>query len=69
MVGKEFQSLTDRIAEMDRPSLIEALRGLECDFKMDFDEEFLTEVSIERLRHILLAVCMHAHELPARLAI
>jgi len=69
MVGSEFQSLTDRIAEMDRPSLIKALRELKCDFKMDFDEEFLTGVSIERLRHILLAVCMHAHELPAQLAV
>ena len=69
MVGREFQSITDKIAEMDRASLIEALRGLECDFKLDFDEEFFAGVSIERLRHILLAVCMHAHELPAQLAV
>jgi len=68
MVGRESQ-LIRRIAEMDRSSLIEALRGLECDFQLDFDEQFLASVSIERLRHILLAACMHAHKLPAQLAV
>ena len=45
---------------MDRPELIESLRGMKCPFELDFSDEFLGSISIERLRHILMAATMHS---------
>jgi hypothetical protein len=44
---------------MDREELILVLRGMHCTFPMDFTEEYLQTVSVERLRHIVLAAGAH----------
>lgn len=48
---------------MDRRSLIKMLRELDCGFKMDFTEEFLAQISMQRLRHIILAAVLQARRL------
>ncbi|NLW86757.1 MAG: hypothetical protein GXY38_07775 [Planctomycetes bacterium] len=53
------ESLVQRIAGMKRPGLIKELRSLDCNFPIDFSDEFLQTVSIERLRHIILAASLH----------
>ena len=45
---------------MDRAKLIRYVRRLKCDFELDFTDEFLRSVSLERLRHIALAAGIHA---------
>lgn len=50
-----------RIAEMDRTGLVRMLRGMACKFELDFTDEYLQDVSIERLRHIAVAACLHAN--------
>lgn len=60
-----FESLITKIASMDREELIFTLRGMQCTFPMDFTEEFLREVSVERLRHIVLAAGAHQRKLCA----
>jgi hypothetical protein len=44
---------------MDREELILLLQGMRCTFPLDFTEEYLQSVSVERLRHIVLAVSVH----------
>ena len=68
MQGKELETLVSRIASLDRAELVAVLRGLDCDFRLDFTDEFLSTVSIERLQHIVLAASLHAHHLPAVVA-
>jgi len=58
------EELAGRIAEMDRSDLIALLRTIKCPFRMDFTDEFLSAVSLERLRHIVLAACLRGQ--PAR---
>ncbi len=55
-------SLAVRIAALPRGELIRVLRDLPCSFQLDFTEEFLNSISIERLRHIILAAGLHAIE-------
>jgi hypothetical protein len=48
------------IAEMDRQHLVEMLRSMQCGFSIDFSDEFLASMSLERLRHVTLAAAMHS---------
>lgn len=52
----------DEIASMDRKGLMRAILAIECDFPVDLTEEFLTTLSIDKLRHIYLALRMRAKE-------
>lgn len=61
MQGQQVEILVDRIQTLDRAGLIEMLRGLDCGFQIDFSDEFLGSVSLERLRHIVLAASLHVH--------
>jgi len=60
MTVSRVDRLTSRIAQMDRPALVKALRGLRCDFEIDFTDEYLNSISLTRLRHIFLAAMMHS---------
>lgn len=62
MVSHKLEQLVNKLSVMDRPGLIGELHKMECDFRMDFTEEFLNSVSIERLRHIVLAASLHDHQ-------
>ena len=56
--------LCGKIADMDRPELIKVLRSLHCGFGLDFTDDFLQSVSIERLRHIVLGAVLHVPNTP-----
>ncbi|MBN1972790.1 MAG: hypothetical protein JW787_04080 [Sedimentisphaerales bacterium] len=43
------------IAALGRYELTKRIKNFKGRFKMDFSEEYLSKLSIERLRHILLA--------------
>ena len=62
MSAAQFDMLMASIAGMDREVLIWRLRGLDCRFKIDFTDEYLHTLSLERLRHIVLSAGMHAAE-------
>ena len=52
--------LAKKLAKMDRDRLIKKLRSLRCSFHLDFTDDFLTGISLERLRHIILAATMQS---------
>ncbi len=58
---RRAEQLVDRISAMDRAGLIEALRRMRCEFPMDFTDDYLASLSIERLKHIVLAASLHDH--------
>lgn len=51
--------LVASITAMDRGQLITTLREMQCVFPLDFTDEFLGTISLERLRHITLAASLH----------
>jgi len=62
-----MDTLAEQLTQMDRRSLIYLLRGMHCQFEMDFTDEFLMSISLERLRHIVLAAALHDHATAASL--
>lgn len=59
MNANVVDSLVTQLAEMDRSRLVAFLRSLHCSFPIDFTDDYLNSVSIDRLRHIALAACLH----------
>jgi len=49
---------------MDRFRLIRFLTQMRCSFELDFTREYLETISVDQLRHIVLAACQHATSLP-----
>ena len=49
-----------KIASMTRPQLVTLLRGMQCDFHLDFSDEYLASLSLDRLRHITVAACLRS---------
>jgi hypothetical protein len=60
------EKMVEKIAGMERADLIRLLSDLQCDFKMDFNDDFLNSVTLERLKHIVLAASLHAHNSEAK---
>jgi len=54
--GKEATS----IAALDRNELKKRIRNFRGRFKLDFTEDYLNNLTVDRLRHILLAALINA---------
>ena len=61
MLTRQIDRDVQRISNMDRKGLVRMLRTMDCDFELDFSDEFLRSVSLERLRHIAVAASLCAH--------
>jgi hypothetical protein len=61
MAARQHEKLARELAEMSRQELIRRLLQLHCDFDLDFTDAFLDSLSLERLRHIVLAAMLHQH--------
>ncbi len=57
---KYFEQTATLIAALDRSELKRRIRNFRGRFKLDFTEDYLNALSVERLRHILLAALINA---------
>jgi hypothetical protein len=60
MTSKYFDKETILITALDRGELKKRIKNFKGRFKLDFDEDYLNGLSIDRLRHILLAALINA---------
>ena len=44
---------------MDRAALSRAILSMDCDFPVDFTDKQLHKLSMEKLRHVYLALILH----------
>ena len=56
--ANRLNHLTVSIASLGRAEIRRKLRNFKGRFKLDFTEEYLNKLSLERLRHILLAAML-----------
>jgi hypothetical protein len=56
-----FEQTTTSIASLGRNELKHRIKGFRGRFKLDFTEEYLNKLSVDRLRHILLAAVINAN--------
>ncbi len=57
---KYFEQTATSIAALGRNELKKRIKNFRGRFKLDFTEDYLNNMSVERLRHILLAALVNA---------
>jgi len=57
---KYFEQTATSIASLNRNELKRRIRNFKGRFKLDFTEDYLNNLSVDRLRHILLAALINA---------
>jgi hypothetical protein len=55
-----FEQTATSIASLGRDELKRRIRNFRGRFRLDFTEEYLNNLSVDRLRHILLAALINA---------
>ena len=61
MTSREyFEQTASAIASLNRSELTKRIRNFRGRFKLDFTEAYLKKLSVDRLRHILLAALINA---------
>lgn len=60
MSPRKREATPESIASMDRESLIQAILTVKCGFPVDLTPEDLNQFSLERLRHIYMALRMQS---------
>ena len=64
MQADQVEEMLCLISSLDRPALTHQLVEFRANFPVDFSTEFLEEQSVERLRHLLFALCMQNRYIP-----
>jgi len=57
---KYFEQTATSIASLGRDELKRRIRNFRGRFRLDFTEDYLNNLSVDRLRHILLAALINA---------
>ena len=57
---KYFEQTATSIASLGRPELTRRIKNFKGRFKLDFTDDYLNRLSVDRLRHILLAALINA---------
>ena len=61
MISKgNFEQTTTSIASLGRGELKKRINNFKGRFKLDFSEDYLNKLTVDRLRHILLAALINA---------
>jgi hypothetical protein len=61
MASREyFEQAATSIGTLERDELKKQIKNFKARFKLDFTEDYLNSVSVDRLRHILLAAMVNA---------
>lgn len=62
MIAREsLEQTATSIAALERDELKRRIKGFRGGFKLDFTEDYLNSLTVDRLRHILLAALINAH--------
>ncbi len=65
MLSSQIEELLADALKRDRQGMVRFLRTVECDFQIDFTDEYLEAMSLERLQHLVVAAGLHARNCPA----
>jgi hypothetical protein len=64
MAAEQFDQRITQAASMGKIGLVQAIRDMQCGFPLDFSDEYLHGLTLERLRHLYLALLMFAGPQP-----
>jgi hypothetical protein len=64
LASEQVDDLICRVATWDRDTLTRQFQTFRSSFPIDFTPEFLSDLTVDRLRHVFLAVCLQNQKLP-----
>jgi esterase/lipase superfamily enzyme len=64
LASDQIEALISLVGSLDRQTLVEQFASYRGSFPLDFTPQFLAGLSLDRLRHIFLAVCLQNQRLP-----
>jgi hypothetical protein len=56
----QFEQMAAALADLGRDDLKQRIKDFRGRFRLDFSDDYLDALSVERLRHLLLAALIHA---------
>jgi hypothetical protein len=65
MASDQVEELICLVAAMHRDDVIHHIRDYRATFPLDFTNDFLATVPLERLRHIFIALCLEQQHVPS----
>jgi len=68
LASNQVEELISLVGSLDRESLLRQFGSYAGNFPLDFTPEFLAGLSLDRLRHIFLAVCLQNQRFPSAAA-
>jgi hypothetical protein len=60
----QVEELICLVSSLDKPALTRQFLTFRGSFPVDFTPEFLEQLTVERMRHIFVALCLQAQRLP-----
>ncbi|HEY7116960.1 MAG TPA: hypothetical protein VH475_10260 [Tepidisphaeraceae bacterium] len=60
----QVEELICLVSSLDKPALTRQFLSFQGSFPVDFTPEFLDQLTVERMRHIFVALCLQAQRLP-----
>jgi hypothetical protein len=60
----QLEELISLVSGLDRPALVTQFENFRATFPLDFSREFLESQSVDRLRHIFVALCIEQQRMP-----
>jgi len=64
MAAEQLDQRITQAASMGKIGLVQAIRNMQCGFPLDLSDDYLNGLSLERLRHLYLALLMFARPQP-----
>ncbi len=64
MFSSQVEKLLAEVLKLDRDGLVSFLWRLDCEFQIDFTDEYLQGMNLDRLQHLVAAVVLHADNFP-----
>jgi len=62
--AQQVEELICLVSSLDKSALTTQFLDFRGNFPIDFTPEFLDTLSVERLRHIFVALCLQSQRLP-----
>jgi hypothetical protein len=60
----QVEELISLVSSLDRAGIVEQFNTYQASFPLDFTPEFLNKTSLERLKHIFVALCLQSQRMP-----
>lgn len=60
----QVEDLICLVAALDRAALIDQIQAYQASFPLDFTDDFLNSVPLDRLRHVFVALCLQQQHVP-----